>query len=400
MTEEECNLYIDDLLSELHSTFPWSTSAIPTLIDVVRRIPVEIITNLLVLNYIEAFKMENMSDFHISVLANASLFTDDYKVLKLERNGDTHYTLITPGELAVLMTSTNHLRNTGMLPEDFRTRAEIEAEIRGHQDCAAIVAYLNFLGLITEEESSYIIPVPSETLNIEDTTARFSSAVWFEKIQQQTVILAGLGGIGSYVAFLLSRMHPKSLYMYDDDIVETVNLAGQMYGNSNIGEKKVFAMGRILSNMSSYNSAFCINERYTSDTQTSDVMICGFDNMEARKIFFNNWLQHVEAKPEEERKNCLFIDGRLAAEEFQVFGIRGDDTLGIIKYSREYLFSDDEADETLCSYKQTSYMANMIGSIMVNIFTNFVANSIADNIRELPFLTTYDGSTMMFKTID
>ena len=157
-------------------------------------------------------------------------------------------------------------------------------------------------------------------------------------------------------------------------------------------------MGNFIRDMSNYISSFCVNEQYTEETQTANVMICGFDNMAARKTFFENWTKHVESCPEEERKNCLFIDGRLAAEEFQVFSIRGDDTLNIIKYAKEYLFSDEEADDTLCSYRQTSYMANMIGSVMINTFTNFVANSIEDNIRELPFLTTYDGSTMTFKT--
>ncbi len=43
-------------------------------------------------------------------------------------------------------------------------------------------------------------------------------------------------------------------------------------------------------------------------------------------------------------------------------------------------------------------MANMIGSVMVNLFVNFVANE-CDPVfpRDVPFLTTYDASTMYFK---
>lgn len=43
-------------------------------------------------------------------------------------------------------------------------------------------------------------------------------------------------------------------------------------------------------------------------------------------------------------------------------------------------------------------MANMIGSIMVNLFVNFVANEVAENLRDLPFFTSYVGDSMMFKT--
>ncbi len=41
-------------------------------------------------------------------------------------------------------------------------------------------------------------------------------------------------------------------------------------------------------------------------------------------------------------ENCLFIDGRLAAEEFQVFCIKGSDNYSMHRYSHDYLFSDEE----------------------------------------------------------
>ena len=103
--------------------------------------------------------------------------------------------------------------------------------------------------------------------------------------------------------------------------------------------------------------------------------------------------------PIEERKNCLFIDGRLAAEEFQVLCIKGDDTYNIKRYNKEFLFSDREADETICSYKQTTFMANMIASVMVNLFVNFVANQCEPLIdRDLPFYTDYNAENMFYKT--
>lgn len=40
------------------------------------------------------------------------------------------------------------------------------------------------------------IPLNSPTLLMNDTTSRFSGAEWFEEIQKQRIILAGLGGIG------------------------------------------------------------------------------------------------------------------------------------------------------------------------------------------------------------
>ena len=249
------------------------------------------------------------------------------------------------------------------------------------------------------EDAHQEIPTNSATLLVDEATSRFSSAIWYENIQKKTVILAGVGGIGSYVGFLLARMKPASMFIYDDDIVEAVNMSGQLYGQSDLGRPKVSALAEMIRNYAGYSSVFAISERFTNESEASDIMICGFDNMAARKLFFNKWLSHVQSKPEEERKNCLFIDGRLAAEEFQVLCIKGDDEYNINRYSNEYLFSDAEADETICSYKQTTFCANMIASYMVNLFVNFCANQCEPLIeRDLPFLTTYNAETMYLKT--
>lgn len=249
------------------------------------------------------------------------------------------------------------------------------------------------------EEAHQEIPVNSATLLVDGATSRFSSAIWYEKIQEKVIILAGVGGIGSYVGFLLARMKPTALYIYDDDIVEEVNMSGQLYGQSDLGRPKVSALANMIRNYANYGSTFAISERFTNNSEATDIMICGFDNMGARSTFFRKWVNHVYSKPEEERGNCLFIDGRLAAEEFQVLCIKGDDEYNINRYRSEFLFSDIEADETICSYKQTTFCANMIASYMVNLFVNFCANQCEPLIdRDLPFLTTYNAETMYLKT--
>ena len=247
------------------------------------------------------------------------------------------------------------------------------------------------------EEAHQEIPTNSATLLVDEATSRFSSAIWYENIQKKTIILAGIGGIGSHLGFLLARMKPASMFIYDNDIVETVNMSGQLYGQSDLGIPKVTALAKMIRNYANYGSVFAISERFTDESEASDIMICGFDNMVARKLFFNKWLDHVQSKPEEERANCLYIDGRLDAEMFQILCIRGDDNYNISRYNNEFLFSDAEADETVCSYKQTTFCANMIASYMVNLFVNFCANEVGA-YRDLPFLTTYNAETMYLKT--
>lgn len=243
-----------------------------------------------------------------------------------------------------------------------------------------------------------VIPPNSGSLLVDEATSRFSGAIWYSAIQSKTITLAGVGGIGSYVGFLLARLKPAGLYLYDPDIVEQANMSGQLYGSGDLGQAKVSSLHRMLQVYANYYNSVAYQERFTAESEATDIMICGFDNMEARKLFFDKWFEHVGNKPEGERSKCLFIDGRLAAEEFQVFAIQGNDERAIVEYKNRWLFSDAVADETICSYKQTTFMANMIASVMVNLFVNFVANECNPIIdRDVPFMTQYSADTMYFK---
>ena len=103
-------------------------------------------------------------------------------------------------------------------------------------------------------------------------------------------------------------------------------MSGQLYGLEHIGQSKVSAISNVMMKYSGYYAIYCNNNRYTRNSPANKIMICGFDNMDARRLFFSKWKTFIRTLSEEERKDCLFIDGRLAAEEFQVFCIKGDDT--------------------------------------------------------------------------
>lgn len=243
------------------------------------------------------------------------------------------------------------------------------------------------------------IPQNSDSLLIDQRTSRFSGASWYEAVQKAKIILAGLGGIGSWTAMQLARMSPAVIALYDDDIVEAGNMSGQLYSTNDVGKNKVDAMHDMISQYTTAKTVFALPERFTENTEAGDIMICGFDNMAARKLFFTKWKEHVDLLPEERKKDCLYIDGRLSMDTLQVFCIKGDDTYSINKYSTDYLFDDSQADATVCSMKQTTYLACMIGSVITNLFTNFIANSLDPVIPyDLPFFTEYDAQNVIFKT--
>lgn len=243
--------------------------------------------------------------------------------------------------------------------------------------------------------------VPTETPveeSIEDITEetqisaqynRFKGADWFEIVQEQDVILAGLGGIGSWVSLFLSRLGPKTISLYDDDRFEAHNLSGQAFRINSLGRSKVEEAASIATDFSNYTKSYAFISKYLERSSTSKIMICGFDNMGARKLFYNKW---KEAIIQEESHEYLFIDGRLTADMFQLFCIQGNDAYAQDEYERNWLFEDEDADDTDCTFRQTSHIAAMLGTYITTYFTNFCSNLSPDNFpKRIPWFMEYNS---------
>lgn len=258
----------------------------------------------------------------------------------------------------------------------------------------------------TGEEMEAVEPIPEnhvETVLDGDNTIRFSGASWAKKAEELKIVLVGVGGIGSWAGLLLSRINPSHINIYDPDSYDISNMAGQFCTSTCIGLNKARALKSLLFGVSQYYRANTYNTMIQSACSNSlnplsynDIVIGGLDNMKSRKDLFSIWKTSIS--------RGLFIDARLAAEEFQVYCIEPTDNYHIKEYEDKALFSDEEAEHVACSYKQTSHCAAMVGAVITNLVTNYCArqSSEVDSPeylkRALPYLTTYDAPTMRLKT--
>ena len=311
-------------------------------------------------------------------------------------NNETTSLNITDNDVNDILEENGITENEGILDPEFEEIPEEnyydENQGEGNDD-------LDIVPTPPTESTSTSLPLNSPSLLVDEATTRFSGASWFDEIQKSRVIIAGIGGIGSNVAFQLARMAPANITLYDEDIVERVNMAGQLYSTNDIGQRKVDAIASMISAYTLAKQVNAVPSKFTDNTEAGDIMICGFDNMAARKTFYNSWKRHVQTLTPDSRAKCLFLDGRLSIDTLQIFCIQGNDKVSMDRYETEFLFSDFQAEHTVCSMKQTTYLACMIGSLMVNLFTNFIANSLNPIIPyDLPFFTEYDSPNMLFKT--
>ena len=241
---------------------------------------------------------------------------------------------------------------------------------------------------------------------MEEQQLRFSGLPWFPKPETKiSITIGGAGGIGSWAAFFLSRIG-YDINIFDFDTIEQHNLGGQLYSKNSIGQLKVEGLLNTLRNFSNEDSlntySVPIDDNFRCITP---YVISAFDNMRARKNLFESALNlDYLNQSEEMQQNIeangvldtsiysvsdypLFIDGRLEAEQLQIFCVRLNNQEDIEKY-RETLFNDNEAEDAPCSFKQTSHNAALIGSLITGVFTNHITNVVeGEDIRTVPFKT-------------
>ena len=247
----------------------------------------------------------------------------------------------------------------------------------------------------TPEEQVTTPPVVSTTAILDaivsETSLRFSSSDWYEAIKRYngSVNIIGAGGIGSWAAILVARLGLR-VHIYDSDRIELVNMAGQLFRKGQIGQRKSTAT---CNNVHSFTDISAhAYDFYTESSLAYPITIVGTDSMRSRKLAYRTWKKSWESRM---NPYSIFIDARLAAEEFEVIAIRTREDMEV--YESRLLFSDEEATAEVCSYKQTSFAAAMIGGTIANILANFFSNM--EVLRPVPFYTHYTASFLVTTTL-
>ena len=116
--------------------------------------------------------------------------------------------------------------------------------------------------------------------------ARHSPGV-FERVKRARVGIAGLGGLGSHIAFALARTGVGQLHLVDFDTVEPSNLNRQCYRVCDLGKPKTQALAEQLADVNPYLTVTTDCVRVTPDNAAAlfadDPLVCeAFDAPDAK----------------------------------------------------------------------------------------------------------------------
>ena len=115
------------------------------------------------------------------------------------------------------------------------------------------------------------------------------------------VAVAGLGGLGSNVAYALVRIGVGHLHLIDFDVVDITNLNRQQYFMEHIGMYKTDALKSLLLKINPYLDIRTDCVKVTDDNLqelfADATIVCeAFDNPEAKAMLVNGILEHFPEK--------------------------------------------------------------------------------------------------------
>jgi len=107
-----------------------------------------------------------------------------------------------------------------------------------------------------------------------------------DNLKNSSVLIAGVGGLGSFSAIYLALAGVGNIIIVDNDIVEESNLNRQvLYKEMDIGKKKVFVAKMRLEELNPDVKVTAIEKKIDENfkiSQKIDVVVDGLDNYEAR----------------------------------------------------------------------------------------------------------------------
>ena len=122
-----------------------------------------------------------------------------------------------------------------------------------------------------------------------------------EKLAKGRVAIAGLGGLGSNVAFALARIGVGHLHLIDFDEVDLTNLNRQQYFLRHVGMKKTEALKEQILEINPYLEVMTDCVRVSEENlqilfQDEDIICEAFDDPDAKALLACGVLEHFPEK--------------------------------------------------------------------------------------------------------
>jgi len=173
-----------------------------------------------------------------------------------------------------------------------------------------------------------------------------------EKLQFPITVI-GAGAIGSATVLTLAKMGCSNITVWDDDVLEEVNVPSQMCKPSCVGSPKVEALKELVRDLTE-TEIIVRNKRYRGQ-RLEGVVIAAVDNMGTRQLIWDK----VRLRP----AVSLLIDPRMGAEFARIYCIKPSDPDDAALYSQNS-YAGTESERLPCSGRAIVYCPTVVAGVL------------------------------------
>jgi molybdopterin/thiamine biosynthesis adenylyltransferase len=175
------------------------------------------------------------------------------------------------------------------------------------------------------------------------------------------------------LAVTLGKMGVGLLEIFDDDVVDEVNLATQLHKLSDVGKPKAQAVANLVNEFSDDCTVFPTSTRIVAeDDLVGSIIISGVDSIGSRQAIWNA----IKGKFD------FYIDARMGSLKAEIFIVQRDDET----WYEELLMGmkEDDIPSVACTEKSTFFCSSMISGIIGSLVMKIATGD------KLPKVVTYD----------
>lgn len=187
---------------------------------------------------------------------------------------------------------------------------------------------------------------------MEERYGRHWDMIDVERLHSTPIKIIGTGSVGSFTCLSLVKMGAHMIEVWDDDMIDEVNISNQFYRTRDIGEYKVDALASIINDFEGI-AITTHPVKCTGEEDLSGIVIVALDSMLPRKRIWDN----VKGNEKVE----LFIDPRMGGRVARIYAV--DPRTGAEKYAKT-LYTDDDSAPERCTERTIIYNVMGIASMI------------------------------------
>jgi hypothetical protein len=181
------------------------------------------------------------------------------------------------------------------------------------------------------------------------------------RVLGEKINVIGCGAIGSFTVLSLAKMGFENIEVWDDDVVDTVNLNCQFFRFSDVGKPKALALRDLVKDFTGVEIRTNV-KRYEGGS-FSGIVVSAVDSMSARKLVFDSNRLAFGLK--------LLVDPRMSAESAALYTCATLNMDQRESYAKT-LYSDETAVQERCTAKATMYTVNLISGYTTKVIKDYL----------------------------